>query len=228
MNSRYGNKILALIVFVIGIWSSLPIQAAVREYWVAAEKMSWDYAPSGQNLINPDAGLGVWGKSLKYTKYRYIGYTDGSYTIPLQQAEWMGILGPQLRGAAWDTIIVHFLNKTDRPLSMHPHGMHYSKNEEGADGVSAGASVPPNGSNIYRWAADEAAGPGPSDPSTIVWLYHSHVMVGEEINLGLIGTLVITRKGMENSASNPFPRDVDHEFISLFMSSTKKTMRKAG
>ncbi len=111
---------------------------------------------------------------------------------------------------------------------MHPHGMHYSKNEEGADGVSAGASVPPNGSNIYRWAADEAAGPGPSDPSTIVWLYHSHVMVGEEINLGLIGTLVITRKGMENSASNPFQRDVDHEFISLIMSSTKKTMRKAG
>lgn len=98
MNSRYGSKILALIVFVIGIWPSLPIQAAVREYWVAAEKMSWDYAPSGQNLIDPDAGLGVWGKSLKYTKYRYIGYTDGSYTIPLQQAEWMGILGPQLRG----------------------------------------------------------------------------------------------------------------------------------
>ncbi len=69
------------------------------------------------------------------------------------------------------------------------------------------------------------------DPATLLQLsgfITSHVMVGEEINLGLIGTLVITRKGMENSASNPFPRDVDHEFISLFMSSTKKTMRKAG
>ncbi len=76
MNSRCGNKILALIVFVIGIWSSFPIQAAVREYWITAEKMSWDYAPSGQNLIDPDTGLGVWGKSPKVHKislYRLYG-----------------------------------------------------------------------------------------------------------------------------------------------------------
>ena len=228
MNSRCGNKILVLIVFVIGIWSSFPIQAAVREYWIAAEKMSWDYAPAGQNLIDPDAGLGVWGKSLKYTKYRYIGYTDSSYTIPLRQAEWMGILGPLLRGVVGDTIIVHFLNKTDRPLSMHPHGVHYSKDNEGADGDSTGASVPPNSSNIYTWVVDESAGPGPSVPSTIVWLYHSHVMVGEEMNLGLIGTLVITRKGMESSVSDPFPRDVDHEFISLFMIFNEDNNKESG
>lgn len=61
-------------------------------------------------------------------------------------------------------IIVHFLNKTDRPLSMHPHGVHYSKDNEGADGVSTGASVPLNSSNIYTWVVDEAAGPGPSGP----------------------------------------------------------------
>jgi len=227
MNSRYGNKILALIIFVIGICFSFPIQAAVREYWIAAEKISWDYAPSGQNLIDPDAGLGVWGKSLKYIKYRYIGYTDSSYTIPLQQAEWLGILGPQLRGVVGDTIVVHFLNKTDRPLSMHPHGVLYSKDNEGADG-GAGASVPPNGSNNYTWVVDEAAGPGPSDPSTIVWLYHSHLMGEEEMNLGLIGTLVITRKGMESSTSDPFPRDVDHEFISLFMIFNEENNEESG
>lgn len=216
MNSRNGKIILGQIVFMIGICFSFQIQAAVREYWVAAEKISWDYAPSGQNLINPDAGLDVWGKSLKYTKYRYIGYTDSSYTTRLQQAEWMGILGPQLRGVVGDTIVVHFINKTDRPLSMHPHGVFYSKDNEGADG-GAGARIPPNGSYDYTWTIDEAAGPGPSDPSTIVWLYHSHFMSDEEVNLGLVGALIITRKGMERSISNPFPRDVDREFISLFM-----------
>jgi len=36
------------------------------------------------------------------------------------------------------------------------------------------------------------------------------------MNLGLIGTLVITRKSMESSVSDPFPWGVDHEFISLF------------
>ena len=39
----------------------------------------------------------------------------------------------------------------------------------------------------------------------------------EETNLGLIGTLVITRKGMARSASNPAPHDVDQEFTALFM-----------
>jgi FtsP/CotA-like multicopper oxidase with cupredoxin domain len=227
-NSRYGNRILTLIVFVMGVGSSFPIQAAVREYWIAAEKVFWDYAPSSQNLIDPDDGLGVWGRSIKYKKYRYIGYTDSSYSIPLLQAESMGILGPQLRGVVGDTIVVHFLNKTDRPLSIHSHGVLYSKDNEGADGKSAGASVPPNGSYDYTWIVDEAAGPGPSDPSTIVWLYHSHIMTEEEINLGLIGALLITRKGMENSDSDPFPRDVDHEFISLFMIFNEENDEESG
>jgi FtsP/CotA-like multicopper oxidase with cupredoxin domain len=217
MNFRHRNRTFILIFFVIGIFSPFQVQASVREYWIAAEKISWNYAPSVRNQIDPDAGLGVWGESLKYTKYRYIGYTDSSYTIPLSQAEWMGILGPNIRGVVGDTIVVHFLNRTDRPLSMHPHGVLYSKDNEGADSNSKGANVLPGESYKYTWVVDEASGPGPNDPSTIVWLYHSHVMGEEEINLGLIGTLVITRKGMESSYSNPFPRDVDHEFISLFM-----------
>jgi len=217
MNSRHGNRTFILVFFVIGIFSSFQVQASVREYWIAAEKISWDYAPSARNQIDPDAGLGVWGESLKYTKYRYIGYTDSSYAVPLPQAEWMGILGPQIRGVVGDTIVVHFLNGTDRPLSMHPHGVLYSKDNEGADSNSKGANVLPGESYKYTWVVDEASGPGPNDPSTIIWLYHSHVMGEEEMNLGLVGTLVITRKGMESSDSNPFPRDVDHEFISLFM-----------
>ena len=217
MNSRHGNRTFILLFFVIGIFSSFQVQASVREYWIAAEKISWDYAPSARNQIDPDAGLGVWGESLKYTKYRYIGYTDSSYAVPLPQAEWMGILGPQIRGVVGDTIVVHFLNGTDRPLSMHPHGVLYSKDNEGADSNSKGANVLPGESYKYTWVVDEASGPGPNDPSTIIWLYHSHVMGEEEMNLGLVGTLIITRKGMESSDSNPFPRDVDHEFISLFM-----------
>ena len=55
-------------------------------------------------------------------------------------------------------------------------------------------AVPPGKSYTYTWVADETAGPGPADPSSIVWLYHSHVMEEEEANLGLIGTIVITRQ----------------------------------
>ena len=228
MNFRHRNRAFILIFLVIGIFSSFQVQASVREYWIAAEKVSWNYAPSARNQIDPDAGLGVWGESLKYTKYRYIGYTDNSYAVPLSQDKWMGILGPQIRGVVGDTIVVHFLNRTDRKLSMHPHGVLYSKDNEGADSNSKGANVLPGESYEYTWIVDEDAGPGPNDPSTIVWLYHSHVMGEEEINLGLIGAIIITRKGMEISYSNPSPRDVDHEFISLFMIFNEENDEESG
>lgn len=228
MNIGYDNKFFAMMILVIGVWVSSPTQAAVREYWIAAEKIPWNFAPSGQNLIEPDAGLGVWGQTLTYTKYRYIGYTDGSYAIPSPQPEWMGILGPQLRAVVGDTIKVNFLNRADRPLSMHPHGMFYDKDNEGADGNSAGASVPPGQSYTYTWIVDKAAGPGPNDPSSIVWLYHSHVMAHEETNLGLIGTLVITRKGMARSPYDPKPWDVDQEFTSLFLIFNEENGEESG
>ncbi len=148
MNSGYVNKIYALLAFILGIGCSLPVQAAVREYWIAAEKTSWNYAPSGRNLIEPDDGLGEWGQTLTYTKYRYIGYSDGSYATPLPQPASMGILGPQLRAVVGDILKVHFLNKTDRPLSMHPHGVLYNKDNEGADG-GAGSRVAPGARYTY-------------------------------------------------------------------------------
>lgn len=228
MNKKCVIRTFIMTVFAIATGFSSSAQAAVREYWVAAEKAEWNYAPSGQNQINPEDGLGVWGQTLVYTKYRYIGYTDGSWSKPLPQPEWMGILGPQLRAVVGDTIKVNFLNKTDRPLSMHPHGVLYDKDNEGADMDGAGASVQPNESFTYTWVVDKDAGPGPNDPSSIVWLYHSHVMAEEEINLGLVGTLVITRKGKARSASDPTPRDVDQEFTSLFMIFNEENDEESG
>ena len=228
INFRYSNRAIIQILLVLGFLSSFQVEASVREYWIAAEKVSWDYAPSARNQIHPDEGLGVWGDSLKYKKYRYIGYTDNTYAIPLPEEDWMGILGPQIRGVVGDNIVVNFLNRTDRPLSMHPHGVLYSKDDEGADGHNKGANVLPGESYKYTWGVDEDSGPGPNDPSSIVWLYHSHVLGEEEMNLGLVGAIIITRKGMEVSHSNPFPRDVDHEFISLFMIFNEENGEESG
>jgi FtsP/CotA-like multicopper oxidase with cupredoxin domain len=228
MKSSCTGRIAACIALAMTCWVSAPAYAAVREYWIAAEKMPWNYAPSGQNRIKPEAGLGVWGETLVYQKYRYVAYKDDRYKAPLPQPEWTGILGPQLRAAVGDTIKVHFLNKTDRPLSIHPHGVFYDKNNEGADGAGLGASVPPHKSYTYTWVVDEDAGPGPADPSSIVWLYHSHVMEDEEPNLGLVGTIIVTRKGMERSGSDPAPRDVDQEFTTLFMIFNEEEGKESG
>ncbi len=194
-----------------------PATGKIREYWVAAEQVVWDYAPTGTNLIIPKMGLGVWGETRKYNKYRYFGYTDGSYTDKIPQPKWAGILGPQLRGEVGDTLKVHFKNLSDRPLSIHPHGVLYDEDNDGADLRGAGAIIAPGKSYTYIWKLDEGAGPGPADPSSIVWVYHSHVKPVEEIYLGLMGTIVVTRKGMAISAEDPRPKDIDHSFTTLYM-----------
>ncbi|MCZ6679641.1 MAG: multicopper oxidase domain-containing protein [Candidatus Poribacteria bacterium] len=193
------------------------VHAAVREYWIAAEKVEWNYAPSGKNLMNPEMGMGVWGKYLVYRKYRYIQYTDGSYKQQVPQPEWMGILGPQLRAVEGDTFKVHFLNRADRHFSIHPHGLQYDDANDGADMKGPGAFVPPGGSFTYIWKAASHSAPGPSDPSSIVWLYHSHVDPVNDVYDGLIGTIVVTKKGMARSADDPRPKDVDKAFTTLFM-----------
>ena len=42
-------------------------------------------------------------------------------------------MGPILRGAVGDTIKVVFKNNATHPFSMHPHGVVYKKDSEGAD-----------------------------------------------------------------------------------------------
>ncbi|MCC6917293.1 MAG: multicopper oxidase domain-containing protein [Nitrosomonas sp.] len=220
-----GVTLLSLIFLFL---SSFPAQAGkIREYWIAAEKINWNYAPTGKNQITPGADMGEWGKTLIYPKYRYIGYTDGSYSQPVPQPEWMGILGPTIRAVVGDTIRIHFLNKADIPLSIHPHGVMYDKDNEGADS-GKGSRIPPGGRYTYTWAADRDAGPGPNDPSSVVWLYHSHVMAEEEINLGLVGTLIITAAGKAHSSGNPAPRDVDQEFVALYMIFNEENGKESG
>ena len=189
----------------------------IREYWVSAENTVWDYAPSGKNLIRPEQGLGVWGKTSRYNKYQYFAYTDSSYSTRIEQPEWMGILGPQLIGEVGDTLKVHFKNMSDRPLSMHSHGLRYDEDNDGADLRGAGGIVAPGKSYTYTWLLDEKAGPGPADPSSIVWVYHSHVKAVEEVYAGLIGSIVVTAKGMAKSPQDPGPRDVDRSFTTMFM-----------
>jgi len=204
------------IVFLLAT-SYQSANAATREYWIAAEKVDWNYAPSGKNLINPEHSMDVWGHDLVYKKYRYIEYADSQFKKQLEQPRWMGILGPQLRAVEGDTLVVHFLNRSEKPLSIHPHGVLYDKANEGADGKGAGAAVAPGKSFTYRWKVDENAAPGPNDPSSIVWAYHSHVDSVTEIYDGLIGTLVITKKGMERSTQDPRPKDIDVAFTNMFM-----------
>jgi len=43
-----------------------------------------------------------------------------------------GYFRPIIRGVEGDTLKVVFYNKADKPYSVHPHGVHYDKDNEGA------------------------------------------------------------------------------------------------
>jgi FtsP/CotA-like multicopper oxidase with cupredoxin domain len=206
------------VALVVGmaLLAGAPAAAAVREYFIAAQDVVWDFAPTRQNLIHGGKVPEPWRKT-KFRKTRYIEYTDATFSTPKPQPEWLGVLGPILRAEVGDTIRVHFVNQAKGFYGMHPHGVRYDKDNEGAHYLPAGAGgqIPPGGSFVYTWFADETSGPGPADPSSLVWWYHSHVDEPAETNAGLLGPLIITAAG--RARPDATPADIDREFILLFM-----------
>ncbi|MGI0046120.1 MAG: multicopper oxidase domain-containing protein [Nitrosotalea sp.] len=206
-----------------------------RTYYIAANEVNWNYAPTGMNVITgkPLSADGITALYTQncvdrigsvYLKCLYQGYTDGTFTTlqtRTQQWQHLGILGPVIHAEVGDTIKIVFKNNCRIPVSMHPHGVLYDKASEGApynDGVpdseKPGEAVPPGGNFTYIWNVPERAGPGPDDPSSILWMYHSHVNEIGDTNAGLVGPIIITRHGEANHDGTP--KGVDQEFVTLF------------
>jgi manganese oxidase len=205
---------VALCFVLLSLQSSL---AVTRHYYIAAEDVPWNYAPSGMNLLRALPIPRPWNAKLEWPKTRFIEYTDDTFTTKKPQPEWLGILGPIIRAEVGDQVDVTFMNRTRMPHDMHPHGLRYDKNSEGSFYIPFGRGdrVAPGRKFTYRWFANAGSGPGPGQPSSIVWWYHSHVDPGIEINAGLLGPIIVTAKGKANADGSP--KDVDREFVASFM-----------
>ena len=204
-----------------------------RTYYLAANEVVWDYAPGGTNLItggpfspvdNFFVAQGPDRIGRVYKKAIYQEYTDSTFsTLKPRPAAWehLGILGPLLRAEVGDTIRVVFRNNALRPFSVHPHGVFYLKDSEGApyaDGTpstdQADDGVLPGGTRVYVWPVPERAGPAPHEGSSVLWMYHSHVVEDRDVNAGLIGPIIVTRRGMARPDGSP--KDVDRELVVMF------------
>ena len=208
------QRAFVLSVVLFSVSTSL---AATRHYYIAAEDVTWDYAPSGHNLLNANILAQPWLLKHQWPKTRFVEYTDGTFTTQKPQPAWLGILGPVIRAEVGDEVVVDFLNRGRRGHDMHPHGLRYDKINEGSVylPVAKGGFVAPGARYTYHWIANEASGPGPGQPSSIVWWYHAHVDAGIEINAGLLGPIIVTAKGKANPDGSP--KDVDREFVASFM-----------
>jgi manganese oxidase len=205
----------------------------VRTYYIAADEVTWNYAPTGIDQVSgqpfsamqrPYAAHDSDHIGNLYRKAIYREYTDATFqTLKPRSADdaYLGILGPIIHAEVGDEIKVVFKNQASRPYSIHPHGVFYAKNSEGMaynDGSSTtekmSGAVAPGQTYTYVWQVPQRAGPGPSDPSSIVWLYHSHVDEQKDVDSGLVGAIVVTARGM--ATPDGTPKDVDREIVTFY------------
>ncbi|XP_051902773.1 ferroxidase HEPHL1 isoform X2 [Hippocampus zosterae] len=190
-----------------------------RVYYVGVIEALWNYAPSGKNLLNNvdvanDEHASIFLErgpqriGSVYKKAMFRQYTDATYSLIAPRPTWLGFLGPILRAEVNDIIVVHLKNMASRNYSMHPHGVFYEKNMEGAlypDGTSGHLkqddSVPPGGSYTYRWEVRPEFAPTDDDANCLTWVYHSHLEAPRDIASGLIGALLTCKKGILKQSS---------------------------
>src|SRR5688572_12014434 len=198
-------------------FAKIPPHEKCRYYFVAAEPVQWRFMPKGPDPVGraPVPERFLTNQSMKI---RFVQYTDVQFNVRATHPEHLGILGPVLRAKTGEFIVVKFLNRTDRPLSLHPHGVKYDKDSEGASYFperGLGAAVAPGASFTYVWHADAAAAPAADELSSKAWLYHSHVLAHQEINLGLVGFIIVTDPA--RARPDGTPKDVDRELATAFM-----------
>lgn len=238
MASLLKTLYLAVLMFalVADTWGAVRTAAKtaaagrVRTYYIAADEVQWNYVPTPAVMIprgDTELGSGHKPKTDTYTKVVYREYTSDSFTtLKPRPPEWehLGMLGPLIRAEVGDTVKIVFKNNSRMICTMHAHGLAYDKESEGAF-YSETANGPPDmtkkGNAVhhgevftYTWTVPERAGPGPGDPSSILWMYHSHFNESRDMNSGLVGPIIVSRRG--STRPDGRPKDVDREFVVAF------------
>src|SRR4051794_3831372 len=207
--------------------------AETRVYYIAADEVDWNYAPTGRNVIagrpfDDDEDVftaqGPDRIGSTYKKALYRQYTDATFSrLQPKDPRWehTGFLGPTIRAEVGDTIRVVFRNNATVPYSIHPHGVRYAKSSEGApynDGTSgadkADDAVPPGGTVTYTWQVPARSGPAAHDGQSVMWMYHSHTNEVEDTNTGLMGPMIIYPNGALRDDGSVV--GIDREFVAVF------------
>ena len=169
-----------------------------RRYYIAAEEVTWDFLPRGENHCKNDPALGddenVFVENgpdrigSRYIKARYIRYTDSKFTKQMPQDPTLGYLGPTLQAEVGDTVEVVFLNRLDRAVNIEPHGLQFAAASNGP--VQRGKRT------TYTWTVPFGSGPAPEDGNSIVWMYHSSITEPGDQTSGLLGAVIVYNEGL--------------------------------
>lgn len=209
------TSLLVLIGLLMGVLAIIGFNfrapfyhGQTREYWIAVVPESWNIVPSGKDGMT---GQTYEAKDTTIEALIYKQYTPNWVTaLP---DEYGGQPGPMLRANVGDTIKIHFLNLDSyykRPHSMHPHGVHYTPENDGSfvyTDQQPGSAIPVGGNYTYTWTA--------GSDSVGDWVYHDHsIDTVNNTTLGMYGLIEITKPG------TPKP---EKQMVSFFDEMTTET-----
>ncbi|XP_009996574.1 PREDICTED: coagulation factor V [Chaetura pelagica] len=186
----------------------------VREHYIAAQITSWTYKLESEEKSRLERSDPVF-KKISYREYE----VDFKKEKPANK--FAGLLGPTLRAEVGDTLVVHLKNMADKPISIHPQGIVYNKNDEGSlydDRTSSAEkrddAVLPGQVYTYVWDITEEVGPREADLPCLTYAYYSHENMAMDFNSGLIGALLICKKGSLNEDGSQ--KLFDKEYVLMF------------
>ncbi|RUS32237.1 Cupredoxin [Jimgerdemannia flammicorona] len=211
----------------LGVTTSAgPSVGRVRDYFLTVEELDWNYAPTkwdhlyGKSLNDSMAAL-YTVHSLNpprvgavYRKAAYRAYTDASFRMRISHDSYLGTLGPVIRAEVGDRVRVRFRNMASRNYSVYPYGVvsRYDRSKK------AGAPITPGEEHVYEWDIPDRSGPGPKDPSSLVWAYVSDANPTRDLHSGLVGPLIVYKRGLlEPGILYPTKQDFDQEIVTIMM-----------
>ncbi|XP_054642968.1 coagulation factor V isoform X2 [Dunckerocampus dactyliophorus] len=208
----FSTTLVLLLILLASIHvgaNDQPQQGRKRHYYIAAVDIDWNYQGNETHRFLPT-----------YKKVVFREY-EKDFTKEKIHPPWLGILGPTLRGEEGDIIVVTFRNMATQPCSLHPHGIAYGKQSEGAhyfDNTSQREKeddvVKPNSEHVYTWEVTPEVSPKPDDPTCLTYSYISHQNVVEDFNAGLVGTLLVCKRGSLDETG--MQSGVNQELVFLF------------
>lgn len=180
--------------------SAADISGRRKEYWIQAEPVIWNPVPNKRDQMMGTSIKKTVGKT-KIPVFAYRLY-DTDFSKPLGPAT---VPGPLLDVTVGDTLVVNFRNACDIPVTMHPHGVFYSNEMDGAYKgywTDPGGFVQKGRTFQYVWECPEG--------TQGTWHYHDHgPFDSTSIFKGLFGPLIV------RDPDEPLP---DREYFLAFHS----------
>ncbi|XP_026517189.1 coagulation factor V-like, partial [Terrapene carolina triunguis] len=185
------------------------------EYFIAAEEITWDYAPEIPETIdrqykaqNLDNFSNLIGK--KYKKAVFRQYADANFTKRLEtpQPKEMGILGPVIRAQVRD--IIKGLVKGFLKVEVHYIFIFFAWLNNNS---TLSKAVQPGETYTYKWSIVDTDQPTAQDAQCLTRLYHSAVDVTRDIASGLIGPLLICKSEALDKRGVQKKADVEQQAV---------------